>query len=167
MAAYATSTQLLERYDANEIADLASDEGQAVTRIALLTDSKVAASLSDASGEVEAALLVGGMYTTDQLEGLTGNAAAKLVRMTCDIAMCFLYERRPLYNVDNVAKFRELADKYLDRLRKGENVFNVAANIGAGTPSVDGPTTVGYESLNLVRDRVQNYYPGRRLPNNR
>src|SRR5690606_22659735 len=116
---------------------------------------------------VESALLVGGIYSTTQLAALTGNSLSKLVRLTCDIAMAYLFERRPLYDNERAGKLHDRVKDQLDRLRKGENVFNLAENIEAGKPTVDGPTTLDYQNLNLVRDRVRNYYPGRRLPGNR
>lgn len=165
--AYATPAQLIERHDANAIGDLASDDGVPVSRIDILTDGKVAAALNDASGDIDAALLVGGMYTVAQLSSLTGNGQYTLISICCEIAMARLYQRRPTFSVDDYKKYLELSESRLERLRNGENTFGIAANIEAGLPSVDGPTRVEYSALNLARDRTLNYFPARRLPNNR
>jgi hypothetical protein len=59
-------------------------------------------------------------------------------------------------------------EDYLDRLRNGQRLFlaSPADLVGAGQPSVDGPTAVEYAYLNLLPDRVENFYPnrGQRLP---
>lgn len=165
--AYATTAQLLERYDYRDIADLVSDTGSPVAQGSLATNGNVIAALNDASGEVETALLQGGRYSTDDLAGLTGNSLFHLVRMTSDVAIALLFARRPLYAFEKYKEARELAEKHLDRLRQGEAVFNLTDMQKSSVPSVDGPTTVEYQNLNLVRDRVHNHYPRRYLPNNR
>lgn len=165
--AYATVAQLLERYDLRTIGDLAADNNTQVSSGALPTDPNVLAALNDASGEIDSALLVGGMYTPAQLEALAGNSQFKLVRLCCRIAIVFIHERRHLLEADELEKYEKINNDALARLRKGENLFDIAANVGAGKPSVDGPSTVEYQGLNLVRDRVQRTYPARMLPHNR
>jgi phage gp36-like protein len=162
---YATATQLIERYDPRDIAEMASDTGIAIDDVG--TDPNVLAALDDASGEVETALLQGGRYTVSDLTGLTGNSKSHLIRMTCDVAIALLFARRPLYAFERYEKARDLAEKHLDRLRKGDAVFNLSDMATASLPIVDGPTTVEYQNLNLVRDRVRNHYPRRYLPDNR
>lgn len=164
---YATVAQLLERFDSRTIGQLASDSNVDVAGVDLPTDPRVLAALNDASGDIDSALLVGGMYSTDNLAGLSGNSNYKLIRLTCQLAMLYLYERRPMYDPDTVKAYRDMSQEALDRLRKGENVFDISANLQAGVPSVDGPTAVEYRELNLVRDRASRAYPARRLPHNR
>ena len=165
--AYATAAQLLERYDARDIGDLVSDDDTPVPRPDLLTDGKVAAALNDASGAIDSALMVGGLYSAADLAGLTGNSQYRLICICCEIAMARLFSRRPLRWQEAYAKALELAEGHLDKLRCGQNTFGLPAQIAAGLPSIDGPTTLEYQALNLVRDRTKNYFPGRRLPNNR
>lgn len=164
---FATPAQFLERFDARDVGDLCADDGVSVDRIALLTDANLQAALDDASGLVLAALNVAGRYTEADLTGLAGVSAKYLVRVTCEIALALLWGRRPLYRLEERKAALEVAEAHLERLRKGEHVLAVPDNIAAGTPSIDGPTAVQIDSLNLVRDRVNNYYPHRVLPNNR
>lgn len=165
MAAYATSADLIKRYDSRDIAMLASDTGSPSAGIA--TDPNVTEALLDASGEIDSALMVSKMYAATDLTSLTGNSAAKLKRLTCDLAMSFLFARRPLFGFEKYEAARKMSDGHLDRLRKGENIFDLQAIKDAGVPKVDGPTTVDYTDLNLVRDRTKNHYPRRVLPDNR
>lgn len=165
--AYASGYDMVDRFDSREIGDLLSDSGVAVDEGDIPGNSKMVAILDDASGEIEAALLVGNRYTTDDLSALTGSSLSHLKRVVCELAMRDLLARRPAYNPDLLESFEKRCNRQLERLRNGENVFNLSEQEDAGVPSVDGPTTLDFQNLNLVRDRVNNYYPSRRLPNNR
>jgi hypothetical protein len=111
--------------------------------------------------------MVGGRYDASELSALAGNSLAHLKRITCELAMRNLLARRPAYKPEVLEIFEKRADRQLDRLRKGENVFNIDDHKEAGVPSVDGPSLAEVQNLNLLRDRTRNYYPSRRLPNNR
>ena len=168
MATYASAAQLLERYDARDIGDLVSDTDDQASPIDLLTHPLVTTSLEDASGAIEASLLVGNRNSPTELESLTGNSKSFLERITCDIAMSFLLCRRPGFDADRMTAQMNLAEMHLERLRNGENVLNLDDQRDAGNPTVDGPSLVRLQShLHLVRDRVSNYYPGRRMPGDR
>lgn len=164
---YATVAQLLERYDARLIGDIVSDDNEQVAAAALPANAKVLASLADASGDIESALLVARRYSAAELAGLTGHAQMHLIRMTCDIAMSYLLRRRVGTEPEKLAAFLDLAERHLEKLRKGINVFGLDDQMDAGLPEVTGPTSVDFQNMNLMRDRVHNYYPARRLPFNR
>lgn len=167
MAAYANHDDMTNRFDAREIGDLLSDTGEPVDEGDFVSHPKLTAILEDASGEIEAALMVGGRYTAANLTSLTGNSLSHLKRITCELAMRDLLARRPAYNPEKLKAFEERCQGHLKQLRHGENVFNLADQKDAGVPSVGGLTTVETINLNLLRDRVQHYYPSRRLPDNR
>lgn len=159
--AYATPAQLLERKSPETIGDLVSDDGVQVLPAALLTDDIVEAALEDASGAIEAALLQGQRYSLVDLATLTGGSLMHLVRMTCEIAMAYLYARKPTYSSEQYKAALELQDIHLERLRRGENVFNVAANLEAGVPQYATPRAVDIAHLQLIRDRARGFYPRR------
>lgn len=165
MAAYATSVDLAKRFDARDIAMMASDTGSAVADIS--ADANVTAALLDASGDIDAALMVSGMYSSTTLTSVTGNTAATLIRLTCERAIAYLYGRRMLAGYDKYKDFLDRSDARLDRLRKGDNIFDLQAIKDAGVPDCDGPTTIDYVNLGLMRDRTRNHYPRRVLPNGR
>jgi phage gp36-like protein len=158
---YAAPADLIARKSVQTLGDLCSDSGTRVTPTGLLSDPNLQAALDSASGEIDAALLVCGRYQPSDLTGLAGNAKAHLVRICCEIAWCFLLSRKPTYESEQYKAAMELQDVYLERLRKGENVFNVAANIAAGTPKFDAPSVATVESKLFIRDRTQNYFPAR------
>ena len=167
MADYVTVAELLKRFDWRDIGGLVSDEDSQVLNAELATDANLLACIGDASGDIDAALMAGGRYTAANLEGLTGNALNKLYRMCSEIAMFYLLDRRPLFNSDKLEVYEKMRERHLERLRVGENVFNLDAHITSGVVTVDGPSTQNYEDLNLFRDRTRNFYPVRHLPNNR
>lgn len=167
MSSYATPADFLQRYDWRDVGDLVSDSSEQISPNDQLTNPILLQILQDASGDVEAALLRAGRYKTTDLTGLTGNPLALLKRITCEIAIAYLFERRPLFNVERMEQYQKFREGHLKRLASGENIFNLTAVLQASTPLSEGLTTVGYQSLNLVRDRVTHYYPARFLPGNR
>ena len=169
MATYAAGADLLERKRADTVNDLVGDDGVRLSREDLLTDTTLVTALSDASGAIDGALLAGGRYSTGDLEGLTGNSLSLLKRTCCDIAMAFLLDRNPQVNVDEGERYQELANRYLERLRTGENIFNLAEAARAGMPTIDGPTAIDYDRLQLLPERTRRFYPNRvsRLPTDR
>lgn len=169
MAAYAEPADLTARHDADIVAQLCSDDEHAVPAEDLATNTNLLAALEDASGEVESACLIGKRYSTDQLDALTGNSLAKLKRITCIIAMANLLERRPLVHVSNAEKLLERAEQYLEQLRTGQRIFNVTENVETQLPTIDGPTSVTYQEMNMLPDRMLRYFPEQitRLPTTR
>lgn len=166
---YATPAQLLQRYDARTIGDLVSDSGDQVTPTALLSDANLLAQLDDASGEIESALLQAGRYSAGDLSGLlTSNSNTRfvLIRLTCDIAMRLLAERRPWYELNDAYQRRVAnADATLDKLRKGERVFDLEPVKDAGLPEANTPSLESVENLNLTVDAARRgFYPARRVP---
>ena len=168
MASYATPSDMADRFDVRTLRDLASDTGEAVADVA--GDDHILVALADASGRVDAAVLIGGLYTTTQLGDLAGNSLALLKRLVCDLAMAYMIGRRPeRYGSEALKAIHDASEDYLERLRRGERLFDVAAAIAAGLPEIDGPSIVQYNRLNLIPDRTKRFYPGRitRLPTDR
>lgn len=162
MAAYATAADLIARKSSATLGALASDSDTEVAEGSLASDPKITAALLSASGAIESALVVGGRYTAAQLASLGTNANAYLVHMTCEIAMAYLYARKPTFFSDEYKAALDLQDTYLERLRKGQNVFNIDENVAAGAPSYASPSVAEVDSLGLIVDRARaRYYPPR------
>lgn len=163
--AYADPTDLATYFDVNVISDLASDDGTPVQDYT--TDGNITAALSAASGQINAAVMVGEIYVAADLSALTGDDLQLLKEICCQLAMAKLIRRRPeKYGNESYQQYVKDAEEYLDRLRKGERLFNLAAQAGAGIPEIDGPTIVTVTNNNLITSRSRNFYidPGRRLP---
>lgn len=157
---FATANNLVERFDHRLIGDLCSDDGNDLTLGQVLTDARVAAALDDASGEVLTNLQVGGNYTYEDLEGLTGLNRSHLVRVCCDIAMGLLIQRRPNRVSTEVAdKIAEKAREHIRQLRKGENIFGFPEKVEAGNLHASHMQATQLEGLNLIPDRMHRYFP--------
>lgn len=164
---YATPAEMELFYDVADLKDLCSDSGTPAD--SLTANPILLKLLLVGSGQVDAALSMGKMYTPAQLAALTGNSLALLQRITCQVAWAHLCYRRLNQDPERYDKALEVSQKWLSRLQKGENVFAIDVNIEAGLPTTDGPTVTDYDRLNLLPDRVKNFYPSRasRLPTNR
>lgn len=160
----------MSRKDRNDIGQLCSDDKRPVSEVDLPTNQQCLDALADASGSIDAALFVGNRYTPTDLAGLSANSNSLLIRITCDIAMMHLIDRRPGWNPEKAKVIRELAEGHLERLRNGENTFSIVGTNeaeSAAEPVTDGPTTATFNGLNLWRDRTRNFFPARDLPNHR
>lgn len=130
--AYCSAQQFFTFYDFRLVADLVRDDnGQASTRAALLdsTDTAgaiVASALLAASGLLEAAVTQGNRYQVTDLAALTGASLAHLQRVTAGLAIQLILDRRPTASLkpDLLSAVKE-ANRYLDNLRTGENVFGL------------------------------------------
>lgn len=166
--AICSPADFLLRYDARVVGELVSDANSRVSAVDLATNTVVLTILADAEADVITALLTGGRYSEGDLTGLTGSSLTKAKRVISDISIEYLKERRGNRDPERAKGERENALAPLDRLRRGENVFNLTPQIEAGLADVDGPTTLEFQDLNLVRDRVgRRYYPERVLPHSR
>jgi hypothetical protein len=165
---YATPSDLTTYFDASVIADLARDDGQPAPDLSnTTTEPAIINSLSAASGQINAAVLVAAIYSVTDLGNLTGDDKQLLTEICCTLAMAKLIRRRPeKYGSEAYQAFVKDSEEYLDRLRKGERLFNLPAPIDAGLPIVDGPTAVTMDRLNLITTRTKNFFPlaARRLP---
>lgn len=165
MSAYIDYSDLIAYADATTIAELLSDDGTPIEDPA--TDTKLAALMAAASGQVEAACGVSDLYSPDDLAALSDNALALLQQLVSQLTMIGLVRRRPeKYGSEYWQQARAEVEEFLDRLRKGERLFDDPHKREAGLPTVDGPSAATYQTLNLLPSRTRNYFPNvaQRLP---
>lgn len=128
--------EFLSRVDQRTVGDWASDTGVRIAPGSLPTDPNVAAAIGDACGEVESAALAGGRYAAADLATLAATNCVsrnRLYRIVSDIALVFLYERRP--NVFAEAKppqCWERASVWLEQLAQGTRIFSFQETEDAG-----------------------------------
>lgn len=158
--AYATATDLLKRYDARVLGDLINDAGVRQTPTQMLTDANILAALSDATSTINSAVLLSDRYTVVELQLLTGDDAALLVRLCCDIAYCLLVQRRGT-DVKTLSQCQK-CEETLNAIRDGLRVFNIQANKDAGLTTRGFPSTQTFANLNLERDYAGKFFPVRR-----
>lgn len=155
--AYATPEQLISRFDARVIGQLASDSGVSVTNVA--ADPTILDALDDASGQIRSAALVGNKYTEADLDTLAAANDSFLVRLTCLLAYGYLVSRRSV-NAEMPADVTR-AEEWLAALRFGERILNVQSNADAGNVSHSTISLVKRQEINLLADEPR-FFPYRR-----
>lgn len=165
--AYATTVDMMLRYDQRTLGDLVSDTGDAVTILKLGSNDVLITALVDAAGRIESAAIAGAVYTLADLAALTGNAKALVKRINCDIAMALLIRRRPTAAVaDGTQAMLQEAEEFLQQIRNGGRLFPNDRVADASLMKVDGPTAVTITNLNNITTRTRHYFPNvaSRLP---
>jgi phage gp36-like protein len=160
LAAYASGTDLIARYDVDLVGDLATDLREPVEQSAVPNLPLVTTALEDASGMIDVNLATGGRYKPEDLQSLTGNSVNHLKRITCDIAMGLLLQRR------TDPKYQELAEKVvagarqnLTALARGENIFGIPAIQNAGTIEYQTISVEAIDNRNVLTSRMNRYFP--------
>jgi hypothetical protein len=161
---YCSAEQLFSFVDSREIAGLLrdSDTEDLPSRSEMLDDTDAAGALLAAllragSGEVEAACLPRGQYTAEDLAAIaasTTNAGYHLQRVTAGCTILAAFGRRHTASgagPDDYLAVRH-AREALERLRVGEHVFGLAANIEAGK----GMDAVPFIDPNAGQNRLVN-----------
>jgi len=162
--AYATADDMRARFDERSLAEIVSDNDTSVALGDLATDTNMQAALDDATGMVDASLLMGQQYTPTDLASLTGTSLALLVRLTCTQALIFLRQRRGyVADQDSMEREQKWIDDVLQRLKRGANVFNITATLESGVASREIVTPRAVDRAQLMRDRTNNYFPNRAL----
>ncbi|CAK9093030.1 Uncharacterized protein SCF082_LOCUS43762, partial [Durusdinium trenchii] len=125
------------------------------------THSVVTTALDDASGKIKGALRKGNRYLPADLSALTGESLALLKRITCDIAMALLLDRRIDADADQSQKRHERAERYLEQIAAGDIVFDVDDVIEASNAEHIEHTEIDLVTTDkhLLRQRTKNYYP--------
>jgi len=166
MTAYATGDDLILRYDVDLVGDLATDNRRSLDREEIPSHAVVISALSEASGQVNSAMIVGGAYTPSQLSSLTGIDRDYLAGLVCDLAMLRLFMRRPEATPSYADDLRNRVAELLEALRRGRNIFNLPATVDATILDVDGPTPVDLRDRNSLTERMGRYFPhpAARLP---
>jgi len=132
--AFATSAELIVRYDWRWIGKQILDNNSAATEAQVLASPVIAAFLDEASEMVMAAAAVGARYS---VADLTQYGGVLLVRITCDLAMGLILKRRARAAKDDEALTRAYVEAldYLEQLRRAERIFYAVPDVAeAGLP---------------------------------
>ncbi len=171
LSAYATSADLIARYDVRDICQWVSDTAAPVSQGSLSSNSVLTALFADASGMVEAALLAVDRYSALDLQNLItagGNSANFLKRLVCDLVAGMLIERRPYLDRDIPPAYLR-ALEWLEELRNGKRIFAFQEVADAGNAKVTIDSVYDIQSRNLASnqaaryfgaDRAQDFVPG-------
>lgn len=156
MPSFITTEQLVVRYDWRWIAKNITDTGVPATEDDVLTSTKIAAFIEEASEMVMGAAAVGARYSLSDLETYGG---ALLTRIVSDLVVGAIIKRRVRATKDDEAftAAYEEAQRYLELLRRGERVFYAVPNVPeAGLPStVNLAPTPAAAGSPLITDNVR------------
>ena len=158
--AYAVPSDLTARYDVRDIAQWASDTGTPVSTASIATNVNVLAALADASGMVEAACLAADRYTVSDLQNLaggSGNSSNFIKRLTCDLAVGMLIERRYSYDRD-LPRPCQQALVWLEELRAGKRIFAFQEVADAGNPKVTYQSQSDIAKRNLASFQAARFF---------
>ena len=163
--AYADAEDLVARFDAKVIGDMAADDGKTIAESDLGSDAKVTAALASASGQVNAAVTRGNRYLIADLTALTGDDLAFLKDIVCKIAYVNLDARKQYtQSNENTTAMREEYNIWLEHLSNGDWIFGVDGTKDAGLLNVDTITRVDIRNnWELWVDKGRGHiYPTRR-----
>lgn len=135
---YLTALEFLNYYDTRMVAELLGDTGKPVQDV--LDDEKLAQLLKAGCGEVEAAALRGGRYSSDDLTDISSgdtHGSHYLKKLVAGVVMQNLRARRGRVGEDLLEQFKWVVNA-LKELRNGEQILGFvevqeAGNITAQT----------------------------------
>lgn len=156
-SAWLSVTEFLKRYDPRAVGDLCADDETRISEANLATDENLLAAIKDSCGEIESACLRGEIYSAADLAALTGVSQGKLYRITSDLTMAYLWDRRGDGDRNNLPAYYYRAMEALDQLAKGIRIFSFAEQAEAGH------TTHYNDVLDDLQDRKAISYEARRL----
>jgi phage gp36-like protein len=149
---YATAQNMLDRYDNRRLGQLVRDDGTEATSTQLLSDTILAAALSDAASILNSAIFRGNRYLPTDLAALTGDDQALLIRVNCDLAFGLLHRRRGFTQseIETLAPGYKDAVLLMGRLELGDAIFNTTTAPGAGVHVTPVPLS---SKITLVSSR--------------
>lgn len=155
-----TVNDLIARWDARLVADLARDDGQPETNLA--NNPRILAALKGAMGQLRSAILKGRRYSVDELDQLAEEDKEFLKDIVCGLAILRLAACRVSTLGGQVYESlsREMKER-LEELEQGKLIFATPSAVAAGLPKTEGPTLAETLRLNLLVDRCHRYYPSR------
>jgi len=165
-ASYATVADFLRRYDARSIGDLVADDGLRVAADSLPGNDIIEALLSQASGRLEAACIMGERYSPADLAALVAagkNGSEFLIGLVCSLTIETVYRRRPTPEMQEFPETAE-ADRMLNALASGKMVLGFTEAMTAGHLDSEMETAAIVEARKMPTTRAENLF-GRR--NNR
>src|SRR5258708_25978 len=147
MAAYIVPNDMISRYNVGRLGQLVRDDGTTATATQLQTDTVLAAAMSDAEGQFQAAVYKGQRYAKVDLDALLTayqagptnaqySSGSFMVRVIADLAYGNLIGRKG-YDAATQAAMAPRSvwvEGILEQLAQGERVFNLTAQLNAGLP---------------------------------
>lgn len=155
-----TVADLVNRWDARLLAQLARDDGQLETNLA--SNPRISAALRGAEGQLRAAILKGGRYSIEELEQLDPEDLEFYKDIVCNLAMLRLAAARVNTIGGDIYKtLREDTQQLLRQLESGEMIFASPRARKGSLPEGRAITLAQFHAQNLLVDRCTRFYPPR------
>lgn len=159
LTSYCDPVTMLAFVDWRLVAELCSDDNTLIPKGDLVIDPadptltnpnpNLAAALLAASGELEAACLVGGRYAAADLKALTGASADYLRMIVAYLALGRLRQRRGIFDDAEHPQVKE-ARAIVEQLKEGGSIFAFVEVSEAGVPHVDFYNLSDYMKMDLA-----------------
>lgn len=166
MASWADASDMVLRYDVRSLSNLISDSGSRDTDFA--NNSRLTALLSTSTGYMKSQFLRSKMYTTAQLDALTGESLELRKDICCSLTWWYLWRSKPWLEHTSEAQraSKEDAEAYMELLKSGGAIFDIDSTVEAGIPKVTAvPSRTVTTNWELFKDRATGagrLYPRRR-----
>lgn len=160
--AYASASDMLEFFDLRTIADLINDQGNRTggspdpTPSTVMANTKLLKALKAGAGWIEAACLRSQRYSAIDLHALDGVSREMLNQLNCQLAMAFLFQRRP--DKGPLPQFATMAFQMLEAIANGERIFSFEEHEAAGNPNEQVMSEQDWDHLALVPIVAQRFY---------
>ena len=158
-SAYCTVAQALTYHDLREWGDITSVNGTRLSSGSLAGDTKLAAWLKRASGDVELAARVAQMYQPEDLTLLASsgtNGGEVLIGLVADLAFWHAWKHRGR-KIEEVEGAKEALD-LLQLLREGQRIFGFLENADAGLLQSDVETARDVEIRNGIVFQAERFF---------
>ena len=155
--AYATVAQMLLQFDSREVGQLVADDNTQVAAASLTANSVLLQALEAATGEILSAALVGNKYSKTEMDALAASSDAFLAKLTCDLAMGYLLNRRSLGEKPLPPAIEE-SRRWINLCRLGERIFRIEDNQDAGNTELVILTGQTRSEVNLAANKSR-FFP--------
>lgn len=169
-SSYCTAAQFTARVDWRTVADYLSDDGTRLPDQDAVEASPILAKLlKSASGDLEAAVLVGERYVPDDLRAIADaatptNGTEMLAEIVAGLALPKIFRRRPDRNPGTFELAAE-AQARIEQLRKGERILPTVESADAGLPEAQVETARQVENRQGLTYQMREFF-GRRADRN-
>lgn len=157
LSPYCSNAQFLDRYDVRTIAELIQDTDESLDVAQVTASARLEKLLMEASGQLEAAALLGGKYTPADLNALTGNMGQWIAGIVADLAAPKVIGRR-FMEFGEFQKRLEQAGKVLEALADGRLIFGLQENIDAGMIDDHVETASDVEARKMITYQASKYF---------
>lgn len=147
---FATGEDFVSKCDRRLAASLCtSDDDSPVDPATVYDHPRVLGALQSATDLIKSVSAIANKYSDDDLQSLADAGDQFLVSLTCWLAMGELLGSRGV-NKDQIPPYVERADQWVEKLRIGEKIFNLAGARDKGNVQTGAASTLQLRKAGLM-----------------